>query len=103
VNVRWVDSAEQDRLDIWEHISSDNPEIAVKMDETFSETAARLADFPLFGQNGQIKGTREIFPHKNYRMVYEIEGETVWTLAIVHTSRQWPSTRTDRRQNAETD
>ena len=90
MNVSWVDSAERDRLDIWSYISADNPEAAVEMDETFSETAKKLSDFPLLGQNGQISGTREIFPHKNYRMVYEIESEIIWILAIVHASRQWP-------------
>ncbi|WP_281244097.1 hypothetical protein [Ectothiorhodospira marina] len=25
--------------------------------------------------------------------MYEIDGETVWVLALVHTSRQWPPYR----------
>ena len=35
-------------------------------------------------------GTRELIPHRSYRIVYEVGPETVWVLALVHTSRQWP-------------
>jgi plasmid stabilization system protein ParE len=39
---------------------------------------------------GIIPGTRELTPHKTHRLVYEIDQEAVWILALVHTSRQWP-------------
>jgi addiction module RelE/StbE family toxin len=90
VNVRWVEAAEEDRADILIYIGADNLAAAVRMDELFGEAAEKLADFPRMGQTGQVSGTREVFPHENYRMVYEIEEETVWILALVHTSRQWP-------------
>jgi plasmid stabilization system protein ParE len=35
-------------------------------------------------------GTRELIPHESYRLVYEVEGDTVWILALVHTARMWP-------------
>jgi hypothetical protein len=44
----------------------------------------------LLGKTGIIPGTRELIPHESYRLVYEIEQETVWILAIVHTARMWP-------------
>jgi addiction module RelE/StbE family toxin len=78
VNVRWAESAEGDRADILVYIGADNPAAAVRMDELFGAAAEKLADFPLMGQVGQIVGTREVFPHENYRMVYEIERETVY-------------------------
>jgi hypothetical protein len=31
--------------------------------------------------------------HECYRLVYEISGEAVWMLALVHTARQWPFVR----------
>ena len=34
--------------------------------------------------------TLELIPHEHYRLVYEIESDTAWILALVHTSRQWP-------------
>ncbi|MDO9601162.1 MAG: type II toxin-antitoxin system RelE/ParE family toxin [Rhodocyclaceae bacterium] len=39
---------------------------AVKMDEIFSQAAARLADHPQLGRAGRIPGTRDVIPHKSY-------------------------------------
>ena len=66
---------------------------AVRMDELFSDAAARLADHPKLGRPGKISGTREWVVHESYRLIYEIEGETVWVLTLVHTARQWPPVR----------
>ncbi len=63
------------------------------MDALFSAAAARLASHPKLGRPGKIPGTRELIPHENYRLVYEIEGDAVWVLAVVHTARQWPPIR----------
>jgi len=90
MRVRWPPEAEQDRDDVWEYISNDNPQAAARMDELFSDAAAKLADYPLMGRAGQISGTRELIPHESYRLVYEVQGETVWVLALVSTARQWP-------------
>lgn len=49
------------------------------------------------GQHGiryrQIAGTRELIPHESYRLVYEVQADAVWILALVHTARLWPPTR----------
>lgn len=90
MKVRWTAEAEQDRDDIWEYISTDSPLAAVRMDELFSDSASKLADYPLIGRVGRISGTRELIPHESYRLVYEVDGETVWILALVSTARQWP-------------
>ncbi|WP_281171513.1 type II toxin-antitoxin system RelE/ParE family toxin [Inquilinus limosus] len=52
----------------------------------------KLADFPMLGRAGKIPGIRELIPHENYRLVYEVQGDTVWVLALVHAARQWPPT-----------
>lgn len=88
--VVWTPEAEQDRVDIWDYIADDNPSAAVRMDELFSDVAAKLAEHPKMGKTGKIPGTRELIPHESYRLVYEIDGDTVWVLALVHTARQWP-------------
>ena len=93
MRVIWTPEAQQDRTDVWDYIAADNPHAAVQMDELFSNAAARLANHPMLGRSGKIPGTRELIPHESYRLVYEIELETVWVLALVHTSRQWPPVR----------
>ena len=93
MRVVWTPEALLDRGDIWDYIATDNPRAAARMDELFSDTAAKLADHPKLGRPGKIHGTRELIPHESYRLVYEISGETVWVLALVHTARQWPLIR----------
>jgi addiction module RelE/StbE family toxin len=90
VLVVWTPEAEQDRADIWEYIAVDNPGAAVHMDMLFSNAATRLAAHPTMGKAGRIPGTRELIPHESYRLVYEINEDTVWVLALMHTARQWP-------------
>ncbi|MCY7306982.1 MAG: type II toxin-antitoxin system RelE/ParE family toxin [Rhodoferax sp.] len=93
MKVVWTPEAEQDRDGIWLHIAADNIRAAARLDELFSDAAARLADHPKLGRPGKIPGTRELIPHESYRLVYEIDGETVWVLTLVHTARKWPTAR----------
>ena len=93
MRVVWTPQARQDRADIWDFVAADSPSAAARIDQRFSDAAGSLETLPGRGRQGQIPGTRELLPHESYRLVYEIEGETVWLLAIVHTARQWPPLR----------
>jgi toxin ParE1/3/4 len=93
VKVRWTPEAEQDRGDVVNYIAAENPRAAARIDELFGLAAARLAKFPLAGRPGKLPDTRELIPHESYRLVYEVVGDTVWILALVHTLRQWPPAR----------
>lgn len=93
MKVFWATAAQQDRADILDYIALDNPLAAIRMDELFAEAAGRLASHPLLGKGGQIPGTRELIPHESYRLVYEVDGDAVWILALVHIARSWPPTR----------
>jgi plasmid stabilization system protein ParE len=70
---------------------------AARMDEILSDAAARLAQHPMLGKPGTIPGTRELIPHESDRLVYQIDGDTVWILAPVHTARLWPPVRDQER------
>ncbi len=91
MKVFWAAAAEKDRADILDYISRDNPIAAIRMDELFSDAAARLTKHPRLGKAGSIPGTRELIPHESYRLVYEVRGEKLWILALVHTARMWPA------------
>lgn len=93
MKVVWTVRARADRDEIWTYIAADDPAAAIRMDEVFSDAAASLAELPLRGRAGTTPGTRELIPHRSYRLVYEVDGETVWMLALVHTSRAWPPVR----------
>lgn len=90
MKVIWTPEAEQDRLDIWDYIATENPLAAARMDELFDHAGDSLVEQPNMGKGGIIPGTRELIPHESYRLVYEIKQETVWILALVHTARSWP-------------
>ena len=93
MTIIWTLEALQDRLDVWDHIAAENPQAAARMDERFSQAVSTLVDNPRIGRQGMIPGTLELIPHEHYRLVYEIDGDTAWILALVHTSRQWPPVR----------
>ncbi|WP_369935504.1 type II toxin-antitoxin system RelE/ParE family toxin [Xanthomonas tesorieronis] len=90
MRVVWTPEAQQDRVDIWEYVAADNPAAAIRLDESFSEAALTLERYSMLGRAGRIAGTRELIPHEHYCLVYEIDGETVWILALIHTARLWP-------------
>ena len=93
MKVIWTPEALQDRIDIWDYIATDNPHAAARMDELFSDSANRLAEHPKLGRAGKVPGTRELVAHEHYRLVYEINNETVWVLTLIHTARLWPPAR----------
>lgn len=90
MKILWTPQAELDRLTIFQHLAAEHMDAAVAIDERFAEAIARLADFPHSGKPGLVGGTRELIPHRSYRIVYEVSRDSVWILALVHTARQWP-------------
>ncbi|MFZ5671788.1 MAG: type II toxin-antitoxin system RelE/ParE family toxin [Pseudomonadota bacterium] len=93
MKVIWTALARDERAAIIAHIASDNPRAALRMDERFSDGASRLERHPKIGRPGKVTGTRELIPHESYRLVYEIDGDTVSILTLIHTSRLWPPLR----------
>ena len=90
MRVLWAVAAERDRASIFDYLSEESPLAAIRMDEIFAEAVSRLPDHPYLGKAGQISGTRELIPHESYRLLYEVTGETIRILALVHTARLWP-------------
>lgn len=90
MKVRWSSEASRDRANIRSYIAEDNVEAALRMDELLGKAAAQLADFPNLGRSGRVPGTREVIPHRSYRLVYRVEGDTVAIVRVIHTSRRWP-------------
>lgn len=87
----WTPEAIQDREEIYDYIEADNPLAALALDELISEKAARLVDHPVSGRLGCVAGTWELVAHQNYILVYDVVGEKVRVLRVLHAARQWPS------------
>ncbi len=90
MRIVWTPEAEQDRAAIWYYLEARNPDAALRIDSLFSDAVAGLALFPMLGHEGEIPGTRELTPHRSYRLVYEVVDDIVWILVLIHASRQWP-------------
>ena len=86
----WSSTASADRKRIRAYIATDNPRAAIQMDALFEKAAAMLLEHPKMGKAGAIPGTREWLAHRSYRLVYELDGQTVRVMALVHTARLWP-------------
>ncbi len=86
----WTRLAGEDRKAIREYIAADNPSAALDFDELLSEKAARLADHPGLGRPGRLQGTRELVAHRNYILIYDVAGDVVRLLRVLHAARQWP-------------
>ena len=89
----WAAEAIADRVDIYDYIEADNPEAAVVLDELFSKAAERLQIHPMLGRAGRVDGTRKLVAHENYILVYDIGGDKVRVLRVLHSARQWPPPR----------
>lgn len=84
----WTQPAREDRQAIREYIAADNPGAAVDLDELLSEKAARLVDHPGLGRPGRLQGTRELVVHRNYILIYDLAGDLVRVLRVLHAARQ---------------
>jgi len=90
VKLVWTRPAREDRNAIREYIAADNPSAALDFDELLSEKAARLVDHPGLGRPGRVLGTRELVAHRNYILIYDVAGDLVRVLRVLHAARQWP-------------
>lgn len=86
----WTPEAAQDRDDIYDYIEASNPSAALALDELFAEKAGSLIDHPGLGRPGRVAGTREWVAHHNYILVYDVVGDLVRVLRLMHAARQWP-------------
>lgn len=80
----------QERDGIYDYIAADNPAAALNLDALLSEKAQLLVDHPALGKPGRITGTRELRAHKHYTLVYDMAGDVVRVLSVIHTARMWP-------------
>lgn len=88
--VYWTPEATQDRDYIYDRIEADNPAAAADLDELFERKSASLTGHSALGRPGRVTGTRELVVHRNYILVYDVAGDEVRILRVLHARRQWP-------------
>lgn len=89
--VIWSPSALEDADSIAQYIARDSSDRAALFIHRLFELADRLPQFPQAGRTipaMSMSERRAVFV-RSYRLMYLIEGDSIWITAIVHGSRHW--------------
>ena len=86
----WTRPAWADRRAIRDYIAERDPGAALALDEVISERSGRLPSHPAMGRPGRLAGTRELVLHPNYILIYDVTGDSIRVLRLLHAARQWP-------------
>lgn len=87
----WTPEAIADRGAIYDHIEAKNPAAALALDTLFAEKSGQLTAYPERARAGRVPGTRELVVHRHYLLVYDLIGERIRILRVLHVARQWPA------------
>lgn len=89
MQVEWSRGAQRNLDAIEAYIAQDNPRAAAKtVLKIVKRTFSQLSGQPSSGKHGRIDGTRElIFSEFPYIVIYTVRNETIYILAVFHTSR----------------
>ncbi len=95
MQIKWTSSAEKDLENIEEYIAKDNPVAAIEQVLiVIGLVAELLPTFPEIGRDGRTHKTRElVIVGTKYIAVYQIRGNTIYILRVVHGSQRWPIPR----------
>nr|WP_237182530.1 type II toxin-antitoxin system RelE/ParE family toxin [Roseomonas marmotae] len=92
--MEWSALALADRAAIFDHIAAENPRAAVALDQQLAGRIAALPEFPRRGRPGRVEATRELpLPPTPYIAVYQLRGDTLRILRLLHGARLWPDER----------
>jgi addiction module RelE/StbE family toxin len=90
--IEYSDRAKRNLDLIKQYITQDNPRAAFRTVERIARSISRLAEFPELGPIWRESDSRAlVIPGLPYRAHYQVVGEVVEILTIVHTSRRFPS------------
>jgi plasmid stabilization system protein ParE len=90
VKLRLTEAARDDLRAACRFYAERSPAAAARAIGTILKAASRLTQFPLLGKHGAVEGTRErIVMRFPYRIVYQIEEDTIVVPRIIHTARSW--------------
>ena len=93
MRIIWQDEAARDLDRIAEYIMEDDPAAALRVVSTIRESVRVLTEHPNIGRAGRVEGTRElVIAGLPYILPYQIAGQEIRILAVMHTSRKWPDT-----------
>lgn len=87
----WTFAAAADLEQIFDYLFEQNSEIASAVIRRIYQSTSELKQFPSRGRPGRKESTRElVLVSLPYLVVYEIAGQIVRVLRVLHGARRWP-------------
>jgi addiction module RelE/StbE family toxin len=97
LRVRLYRPAQRDIENVFGYIAIDNPRAAERVVARILGAIERLADSPRIGRPGRVSGTRElVITRTNYLAIYEIDGDVIGVVRVLHGRQNWPPVEGDR-------
>jgi toxin ParE1/3/4 len=91
MRLRWTSAAADDLENIANYLIEKTPENAARLIREIYGAPSTLKSFPDRGRAGKKEGTRElVMPSLPYIIVYQVRGDTVHIVRILHSSQDWP-------------
>ena len=91
MRIVWTTSAVIDLEQISDYLLEKHPELATTTIQRIFGSVSELKLFPARGRPGRKEGTRElVLTQLPYLAVYELVGETIRVLRVLHGARRWP-------------
>ena len=91
MRIVWAQFAIEDRSQIFEYISQENPIAAIDCDKEIGKQVDSLIRFPEIGRTGRVEGTRElVISGTPFIAAYKVEQQKVEILRVLHESQMWP-------------
>lgn len=91
MKIVWSQYAIEDRLQIFEYISEENPIAAIDCDEEIGKQVSSLIQYPEIGRTGRVEGTRElVIGSTPFIAAYKVEQQKIQILRVLHESQMWP-------------
>jgi toxin ParE1/3/4 len=91
MRLRWTSSAAADLQQIADRLFEEIPASAPAVVRRIYNAPERLTTFPESGRPGRQAGTRElVIPALPYVMVYDLSGDVVRILRVLHGAQKWP-------------
>ncbi len=91
MQVRWTSAAADDLENIANYLFEKTPQNAARLIREIYDAPSTLKSFPNRGRAGKKEGTRElVMPALPYVIVYQLRGDTVHIVRILHRSQDWP-------------
>ncbi|MGZ8946474.1 MAG: type II toxin-antitoxin system RelE/ParE family toxin [Methylococcaceae bacterium] len=91
MSLQWTVSASTDLKAAINFIAQDSLSAALRQLDEIEEQTDRLAEYPMLGRAGRVKGTRELVVNRTpFIVVYRIKGEMIQILRVLHGAQQSP-------------